>query len=259
VITGSVAIIADAWHTLSDSVTSVVVILGAWVSKKPADERHPFGHGRAELIASIIIGTLLGMIGINFVMESVEKLQTRQAGGFGTVAVVVFAVSVVLKEALARFALYAGRVSGYRSLSADGWHHRSDAVASALILLAIFLGQRFWWLDGVLGIVVALLILYAAFDVIRDAIDPLMGKAASDELVEQLRGIGRETTGYPLQVHHVHIHDYGDHTELTLHINMDGAITLRRAHEIASEFERAIRERVGMEATVHIEPGGEGA
>jgi cation diffusion facilitator family transporter len=256
VMTGSVAIIADAWHTLSDSITSLVVIIGAKVTHKPADEKHPFGHGRAELIASVIIGVFLGMVGFNFVLESIEKLQAREPGGFGITAVIVFAASVVLKEGMAQFAIYAGRKTGYRSLSADGWHHRSDAVASALILAGIFLGRRFWWVDGVLGIVVALLIIYAAFDVIRDAVDPLMGRAAGEELVERLRQIGRETAGEPLQVHHVHLHEYGGHTELTMHINMDGAIPLRRAHDIASSFEREIRGRLDMEATVHIEPGG---
>jgi cation diffusion facilitator family transporter len=256
-VSGSVAIIADAWHTLSDSITSLVVIIGAKAAHKPADEKHPFGHGRAELIASVIIGVLLGMVGFNFVLESVEKLQSRQAGGFGTLAVVVFAVSVVLKEAMARFAIHAGKKSGYRSLAADGWHHRSDAVASALILAGIFLGRRFWWIDGALGIAVALLIIYAAFDVIRDAVDPLMGKAADEKLIEQLRQIGREVAGQPLHVHHVHIHEYGSNTELTLHINMDGSIPLERAHEMGSAFEKAVRERLDMEATVHIEPGGE--
>jgi cation diffusion facilitator family transporter len=256
-VSGSVAIIADAWHTLSDSITSLVVIIGAKAAHKPADEKHPFGHGRAELIASVIIGVLLGMVGFNFVLESVEKLQSRQAGGFGTLAVVVFAVSVVLKEAMARFAIHAGKKSGYRSLAADGWHHRSDAVASALILAGIFLGRRFWWIDGALGIAVALLIIYAAFDVIRDAVDPLMGKAADEKLIEQLRQIGREVAGQPLHVHHVHIHEYGSNTELTVHINMDGSIPLERAHEMGSAFEKSVRERLDMEATVHIEPGGE--
>lgn len=256
-VTGSVAIIADAWHTLSDSITSLVVIVGTRVANKPADERHPFGHGRAELIASIIIGVLLGMVGFNFILESVDKLRSGESGNFGTFAVVVFAVSVVLKEAMARFAISAGKKSGYRSLSADGWHHRSDAIASALILVAILLGSRFWWVDGVLGIAVALLIIYAAFDVIRDGVDPLLGRAADDELVKRLREIGREIAGQPLHVHHVHLHEYGDHTELTLHINMDGSISLRRAHEMASAVERTVRDRLDMEATVHMEPGGE--
>ena len=256
-VTGSVAIIADAWHTLSDSITSLVVILGTKMANKPADSKHPFGHGRAELIASIIIGVLLGMVGFNFILESVERLRAGESGGFGVLAVVVFAVSVVLKEGMARFAIGAGKKSGYRSLAADGWHHRSDAFASALILAGIFLGRRFWWVDGVMGIVVALLIIYAAFDVIREGMDPLMGRAADEELVSRLREIGQELAGRPLQVHHVHLHEYGDHTELTMHINMNGEVTLRRAHEMASALEQAVRERLGMEATVHIEPGGD--
>ena len=84
-----------------------------------------------------------------------------------------------------------------------------------------------------------------------------MGRAADEKLIEQLRQIGREVAGRPLHVHHVHIHEYGSNTELTVYINMDGSIPLERAHETGSAFEKAVRERLDMETTVHIEPGGE--
>jgi cation diffusion facilitator family transporter len=121
---------ADAWHTLSDTLTSVVVILGFWISSRLEDEEHPFGHGRAEVIATIIIATLLAVVGINFLKDSIQQLIVQRSASFSTVGLVVFAISVVIKEGLARFSIWAGKKTDSKSLIADGWHHRSDALAS---------------------------------------------------------------------------------------------------------------------------------
>ncbi|NLJ45791.1 MAG: cation diffusion facilitator family transporter [Treponema sp.] len=94
---GSVAMIADAWHTMSDTLTSLVVVLGFWVSSRPGDRKHPFGHGRAELVAAVVIGTLLGVVGANFLKDAIVQLRERRGAEFGAAAVIVFAVSVLLK------------------------------------------------------------------------------------------------------------------------------------------------------------------
>ena len=130
VATGSVAIIADAWHTLSDSLTSVLVIIGEKISRKPADSEHPFGHGRAELIAAIIIGGLLAAVAVNFFAEALMKFKNREAANYNIFAVAVFVLSVILKEGLAQFSGWASKKTGMLSLKADSWHHRSDAIAS---------------------------------------------------------------------------------------------------------------------------------
>ena len=98
VATGSIAIIADAWHTLTDSISSIIVLIGVKVSSKPADEKHPCGHGRAELIASLIIGVLLAIIAFSFIQQSIEKLENREAVVFGTFAIVVTVISSLRRE-----------------------------------------------------------------------------------------------------------------------------------------------------------------
>ena len=108
VTSGSVAVMADAWHTLSDSATSAVVLIGTKVSAKSADEEHPFGHGRAELIASIIIGVLLAIVGVNFFIEAVDKLMNHETATYGWFVVIVFTVSIFAKEGLAQFSIRAG-------------------------------------------------------------------------------------------------------------------------------------------------------
>lgn len=253
-MTGSIAIIADAWHTLSDSFTSLVVLLGARASAMPADRDHPFGHGRAELVASIVIGVLLAVVGVNFLIESVKTLLARETAEFSTFAAIVFAVSALSKEAIARYSFWAARKTGYRALKADAWHHRSDAIASVLILIGVFIGKYVWWIDGVLGVAVALLIVYAAFDIMRDAISPILGEGADADLLDQLETLtGRVMPGM-YAIHHVHVHRYGDHTEITLHVRTDGSRPLTEVHDWATELETAIRDVMNAEATIHCEP-----
>jgi cation diffusion facilitator family transporter len=251
---GSVAMVADAWHTLSDTFTSLVVILGFWISSRPADKEHPFGHGRAELIASIVIGTLLGVVGINFVLDSLRHLSDRRAVTYGLAATVVFSVSVILKEAMARFSIWAGKKTNSQSLIADGWHHRSDALASLLIIVGAFLGRKIWWIDGVLGLVVSALILHAAWQIIREASNALLGEQIDPAIEKKIRLMAAEATFDAEGLHHLHFHRYGDHAELTFHVKVPDTKSLTVAHDSATALERRILKEFGFDTTIHIEP-----
>lgn len=254
IATKSVAIIADAWHTLSDSLSSIVVLIGVKTTTKPADKKHPFGHGRAELVAAVIIGVILGFVAFNFLVESISRLSKHQSAYFGTLAVVVVAVSVLLKEGIAQFSFWAARKTKSPVLKADGWHHRSDAITSLLILVGIFLGKYFWWIDGVLGIIVALSILYAAYDILKEAINPLLGERPDEELESRVKEISERFAPSSIDPHHLHLHRYGEHRELTFHIYLDGAMSLDDAHAIATSIENAVREELEIEATIHVDP-----
>jgi cation diffusion facilitator family transporter len=251
---GSVAMIADAWHTLSDTLTSIVVIIGFFIASRPADKDHPFGHGRAEPIGAVVIAVLLAVVGFNFTQESIRRLLHFQAATFGLSAIIVFLVSVVLKEALARFSYWAGRKINSTSLKADGWHHRSDAIASALIVVGAAFGKWLWWIDGVMGIAVSLLILYAAFDILRSAAAALLGEKPSTDLERNLKRIIIAVTPTATNFHHLHLHTYGEHKELTFHLGFPPEMPLHDAHLLASRVEEAIRGELGAEATIHIEP-----
>ncbi len=254
IVTGSVAIMADAWHTLSDSLTSVIVLVGTKLSAKDPDEEHPFGHGRAELIASIIIGVLLGIVAFNFLVESISKLSHRESASFSMVAVIIFLVSVVVKEGIAQFSLRVGKKFDSKALIADGWHHRSDAIASAIIVVGIFAGRYFWWIDGVMGIIVALLIFYATFDILKQAINPLIGEKPSEEIVKNIHLIADRIINNDYNIHHAHIHQYGLNTELTFHVQFQFSITFEAAHNLITLFEETLREELEIEATIHFEP-----
>jgi cation diffusion facilitator family transporter len=257
IVTGSIALIADAWHTLTDSISSIIVVISAKISQKPADEEHPFGHGRTDLIAAIIVGVLLAVIGFDFILESIHQLRSGEGVVFGKVAIIVTIVSVVAKEALAQFAFWAYKKNGSKVLKADGWHHRTDALSSAIILGGIFLGKIWWWIDGVLGIIVALLIFYAAYEILKQSMSALIGEKPDDQLVQKVHAIAK-SLNYNVCPHHFHLHDYGKHQELTFHIVLPREMILCDAHKIANAIEKQIREELNIIATIHMEPNVEG-
>jgi cation diffusion facilitator family transporter len=254
IVTGSVAIIADAWHTLSDSLSSLIVLIGAKVSSKPPDSEHPFGHGRAELIASVLIASFLGFVAFEFLKQSIVRLNSRDIVVFGQLAIIVTVISIVLKEALSRYAFYAWKKTGYLSLKADAWHHRTDAISSFIILVGIFLGRYFWWIDGILGIIVALMIAYAGYEILKDTISKLLGEAPDPSLVSQIREVAGNETEHDMQIHHIQLHSYGEHQEITFHIRLPNAMSVEDSHALVTAIQRSLRETLSIESTIHVEP-----
>jgi cation diffusion facilitator family transporter len=254
IVSSSIAIIADAWHTLSDSISSVIVIIGVKISNKPADKEHPFGHGRAELIASVIIGVILALIGFDFFINSLEKIKNKEKAAYGAIAIIATVISIVSKELLAQYAFWAGKKTKLKSLKADAWHHRSDAISSVVVLAGIFLGKYYWWIDGTLGIIVALLIFYAAYEILKEGISPLIGETPDGELIDKIKKISNRVANKETDIHHFHIHTYGNHTEITFHIKLPKDYVFEKVHNIATEIETTIKEELGIEATIHMEP-----
>jgi len=252
--TFSIAIIADAWHTLSDSLTSVVVIIGFKVSSKPADKKHPFGHGQAEIISSVIIGTLLALVGVSFLISSIQKFINHQSASYGNLAIVVFIISVIVKEGLAQFSIRVGKKINSQSLIADGWHHRSDALVSLMILLGIFIGGYFWWVDSIMGAVVSLVIFYTTYIILKKSISTLIGEGPSEDFEAEIRKIVANNVSHDVKLHHLHCHKYGENKELTFHIRLPADMRLKDAHKIAEELEEKIKEEMDIETTIHVEP-----
>ncbi|MCK5823475.1 MAG: cation transporter [Bacteroidales bacterium] len=254
IVSGSVALIADAWHTLSDTISSIVVIVGTKASELPADKEHPFGHGRSILIASLIIAVFLCVIAFNFIIESVARLQNHESAEFGILAIVILVVSILGKELLAQIAFWAGRKSNNISLKADGWHHRSDAISSVVVLAGVFLADYFWWIDGVMGILVAILLFYVAYEIFKETISPLLGEKPDEELEKKIVEISNQESGMDVKAHHIHIHEYGNHSELTFHVRLPDKMTILEAHKISSKIEKRIRLELEMSTTIHFDP-----
>lgn len=254
-LTGSLSIMADAWHSLSDCISSIIVIIGGVFSKKPADKEHPFGHGRIELITSFIVGIMLVFIGYSFFSEAIKNILNKKTASFTIIAIVAMIVSIVVKELLAQYSLWGYRKSGSKSLYADAWHHRSDSITSIIILVGILVGKNLWWMDSVLSILVSLVIFYAAFYVIKSSIEPLIGEYPSEDIIKDINSIANELNinNDNSNLHHFHIHTYGDHTEITFHMRFPKDMTVEEAHDKVSVLEKSIRDKMNMESTIHIE------
>jgi cation diffusion facilitator family transporter len=251
---GSVALIADAWHTLSDSISSVIVIAGAKLSSRGPDEKHPFGHGRWEHLASIFIGVLLGIIAFGLVKESVLQFRTKESANFGTVAIVVTIVSIVIKEALSQYAFFLGRKTDNASLKADGWHHRTDAVSSLVILIGILFKDRFWWIDSALGFVVSLMVFYAAYEIIKESVSKILGESPSAELINEVEKIISGSQAGLVFPHHYHIHNYVSHKELSFHIRLNGKNSIRDGYLIVAAIQKNIYDKLHISTTIHVDP-----
>ncbi|MGQ1785580.1 MULTISPECIES: cation diffusion facilitator family transporter [unclassified Saccharicrinis] len=253
ILYNSVALIADAWHTLTDSISSFAVLIGIKVSLKPADEDHPFGHGRAELIATIFVGILLAIVGANFTYESILKLTSHESVEYGKWAIIVTVVSIIVKEIMAQYSIIFGKKTASTSLIADGWHHRSDAISSIVILTGIFVGKYFWWMDGVLGLIVSLMIFYTTYKILKEAMSLFLGERIEEELKEKIQKIGFDSFMKDLDPHHFLIHKYGHHSELTFHISLPGNMSLTEAHRIATKYENEVKKKFKIGVTIHID------
>ncbi len=254
IVTGSIALIADAWHTLTDSVSSVIVLIGGKISRKPADNDHPFGHGRAEHIAAMIIGVLLAIVAFDFVISSVEKFGTKEQTSFGTIAWAVTILSIIAKEGLAQYAFWAAKKTNSSILKADAWHHRSDSLSSIVILVGIAVGKYFWWTDAVLGFIVAIMIGWTSYEILSKEFKSLLGESPSDEILQAITEKAQTCCKIPLYLHHIHLHVYGQHTEMSCHIKLPPDMSLEEAHEICTKIEKTIKNEFGYISTIHPEP-----
>jgi cation diffusion facilitator family transporter len=253
-VTGSLALMADAWHTLSDSASSVFLIIGTKLSSKKPDNMHPFGHGRWEYIISIFIGFLLGIIAYEILKDSIVQYTEGVSANFGTIAIVVTILSILIKEGLAQYAFYLGKKTNNIAIKADGWHHRSDALSSVIVLIGIFLKDYFWWIDSVLGFIISLMLFYAVYKILKDSITKILGESPNKELLDKIKLIIDEVSDKDLYPHHFHLHNYVTHTELTFHINMDKHTSVEESHKLTVQIQERIKNDLHIESTIHVDP-----
>lgn len=250
----SIAIVADSFHTLSDSLTSVVLILSFLIAYRPADAKHPFGYGRVESVATIVIGSILVAVGVEIAHESYEKLISRESLVFDWILISILASSALVKEMLALWAFRLGRKYGSVSIRADAWHHRSDALVTALLTVAILLGSNLWWLDSALGFALSSLIVYVGVSIVHEKAIELLGRAPTSEELRRVKEVVHKISPLVQDVHQVRMHSYGEHVEITLHVRLPPKITVLEAHDIATKIENKIKEELEWNATVHVEP-----
>ena len=254
VMVGAVSVIADAVHTLSDVVSSIVVIWGFKQAEKPADVEHPYGHGRAEYIATLIIAILLCVAGIEFIEASIDRIQNPEQVVAKWWMILILMVTIILKEITARYAEFLSKKIASGTLHADAWHHRIDALSSLLVVGALIAGKYGYpSSDGWAGLGVALFLIYTGFIIAKDAVDDLIGKPPTSEEVEVIRQIVMSVDGV-LGAHDIIIHSYGHDKFASVHVEIDADETTAVAHDISEEVEDKLEKAIGVEPTVHLDP-----
>lgn len=259
----SAAMVADAVHSLSDFATDIIVLVFVHISGKPEDKSHDYGHGKYETLAMTIIGMALLVVAFGIVYSGMTKI-VAWAGGEqlkapGMLALWAALLSIVLKEAVYHYSMVKAHQLSSQALEANAWHHRSDALSSIGTAIgiggAILLGQRWTVLDPVASVIVGLFIVKVAIDLLRDGIGDLMEQSLPDEVENEMLQLVASVPGV-VKPHELRTRRIGNHYAIELHILMDGDISLREAHEKASEVEDLLRHQYGDEThvAVHVEP-----
>lgn len=267
IIGHSSAMIADALHSLSDFVTDIVVLVFVKISNKPQDKSHDYGHGKYETLALTIIGIALMGVAIGIIVKGAMKIAAWANGEVleapGMLAFWAAIVSIVLKEGVYRYSIVKARKLNSKAVEANAWHHRSDALSSIGTAVgiggAIFFGQRWTILDPIASVVVGAFIVKVAFDLLKNGIGDLMEQSLPDQVEEEILKLVSEVPGIS-EPHDLRTRRIGNHYAIELHILMDGDLTLKEAHDKASEVEDLLREHYGAEThvAVHVEPKEQG-
>lgn len=254
IILGAVSVIADAVHTLSDVVSSIVVIWGFKQAEKPADVEHPYGHGRAEYIATLIIAILLCVAGIEFIEASIDRIQNPEQVAAEWWMILILMLTIILKEITARYAEFLSSKIASGVLHADAWHHRIDAISSTMVVAAMIAGKYGYpVVDGWAGLGVALFLIFTGFEIAKDAVDDLIGKPPTMEDVENIRNIVMNINGV-LGAHDITIHSYGHDKFVSVHVEIDADKSTAEAHDISEEVEYKLHHALGVEPTIHMDP-----
>mgnify|MGYP001261079968 CR=1 FL=1 len=250
----SIALLADAFHTLMDVATSGIVILGFRMSLKPADAEHPFGHGRAETIASLTISFLIGLVGFEFLKTSIERIFNQQDIIVTTSIIFVLIITIFVKEIMAKISHEMGDIIESDALKGDAVHHHSDVLSSILVLIGLAGSKmNLLWLDSLMGIGVSGFILYTGFGLAKSAIDELLGKPPSKELINQIKSDAISIEGV-IDVHDVIVHQYGNRKYISLHVEVGMDHKAEDLHHIAENVEKKVSLSTRADVVTHIDP-----
>lgn len=255
VISGSVAITADAFNNLSDAGSSFITLVGFLFAGKKPDPDHPFGHGRFEYISGFVVSMAILLMGLELLKSSVGKIVHPQPVDTSILAMGILVVSILVKMYMAFYNHSIGKKIDSAAMKATATDSLSDTIATTVVLIAMLV-MRFAGIniDGICGVFVALFILYAGYSAAKDTLDPLLGLAPDKEFVKQIEDIvlaHEEVKG----IHDMMVHDYGPGRRLvSLHAEVPGDHDIFEIHDVIDRIERELNEKLACEAVIHMDP-----
>ena len=252
---GSISIVADAVNNLSDAASNVISLLGFKLASKPADAGHPYGHGRYEYLAGLSVAVLVLVVGVELARGSVEKLLNPAPVEYSAVLVAVLLLSIAVKLWMMLFNAQVGKEIDSGVLAAASVDSRNDVITTAAVLAAAgvsyFTGFE---LDGWVGLAVAAFILWSGVELVRDAVDPLLGKPADPETIKLIENKMLSYKGI-LGIHDLIVHDYGPgRVFASIHAEVDSSVDILASHELIDAIEQDFLKNEGLAVVIHLDP-----
>ena len=236
IIGNSKAMVSDAIHSASDIISTIIVMIGIFISRKKSDDKHPYGHEKFECIVAIILAIMLFVLGFSIGLNGVESIidgTYKTTKNIGIIALIAAIVSIIVKEWMYRFTIHVAKIENSGALKADAWHHRSDAFSSIGALIGIG-GSMFGLtiLDSIASIIISLCIVKASYDILIDGIDKMVDTSASNEMINEIKKIVFEDNRVR-NIDNIKTRLFGSKVYVDLEVAVDKHLSLVDAHDIA--------------------------
>ncbi len=251
----SMAVMADAFNNLSDAASSVIGFVGVKMANKPADKDHPFGHGRMEYIAALIVSFLVIEVGITFFKSSIEKIRNPEELAFSWISFIILALSVGVKLWLSVFNRVLGRRIDSKVMLATAADSMGDVITTTATLVSIIV-CRFSGIniDGVVGLIVSIVVIMSGISIARDTLEPLIGKGVDPKLCGEIKELVESYDGI-VGTHDLIVHNYGPGRSMaSIHAEVPRDVDIETSHEIIDRAEREVSKKLGLFLVIHMDP-----
>lgn len=254
-VLNSIAIISDAFNNLSDMGTSVIAIFGVKMSNSLPDEEHPFGHGRIEYISSLIVSFIIIIVGIELFKVSINKIINPEKVIFNLMLILILVLSILVKIWMFSYNNYIGNKINSGINKATAVDSLNDVVATFAVIISMFVQNIVNApIDGFVGVLVSLLIIYTGFNISKDTVNVLLGQSPSEETVEKICSFIDYNENI-VGIHDLRIHDYGPGRSIaSVHVDILDSLELVYAHSIVDKIEKNIMNEMGIDIVIHIDP-----
>lgn len=254
-LSGSIAITADAFNNLSDAGSSFVTLLGFHLAGQKADAGHPFGHGRIEYLSGLVVSVLILLMGVELGKSSVGKILHPEAVDSSPLVVAILCASIAVKLYMFLYNRRLGRKLGSTAMEATALDSLSDSAATSAVLIATLVGYfTDWMIDGWCGLLVTAFILWSGISAAKETLDPLLGTPPTAELVERIRSLVLAHKSI-IGIHDLIVHDYGPgRMMISLHAEVSASEDVLELHDEIDNVENELREKLGCEAVIHMDP-----
>lgn len=254
-ISGSIAIIADGINNLADASSSIITLVGFKLAALPEDEEHPYGHARIEYLAGMAVSVMIILVGVELGKSSIDKILEPSPLEFSWVLVAVLILAIVIKVWQSRFNISTGKKINSLALMATGADSRNDVISTCVVLLGVLIGHfAEIQIDGYLGLLVAVFIIWSGICLVKETVSPLLGEAPDHELVEQIAQIAKSHEGI-LDIHDLAVHNYGPGKIFaSIHLEVDASVDVMESHDLVDNVEHEIANKLNINITAHMDP-----